>query len=133
MDKTRGHLVIMGTSTYDTVPSASDNDWIKVVLSTNEIRYEDAIVKKSLQAALEYAIEIGCAEVFIIGGEKLFEEGLLIANRLFLTIIETEIEGDRFFPPINDKLWRIDTSSELFCSVDGLYRYRFTEWVKITS
>jgi len=131
--KTYGHLVIMGTYTYHTVPPAEANKWQKVVISSTKTHYEDAVIKRSLAEAIGYAKEIGAENISIIGGERLFEEGLQIADKLFLTIIHNEVEGDRFFPIINPQLWKEIKRSELFFSVNLPYKYYFTEWESIKS
>ncbi|MCK7534285.1 MAG: dihydrofolate reductase [Marinilabiliales bacterium] len=50
-------------------------------------------------------IAINEKEVFIIGGGKIYEQAMPIADRIYLTKIHHSFEGDTFFPEINMKEW----------------------------
>ena len=63
-----------------------------------------AEVVSSLDAALEVAGDV--PEVFVIGGTQLFEEAAPRAQRLLMTHIDADFEGDTFFPELDPQEWR---------------------------
>jgi dihydrofolate reductase len=74
-----------------------------------------------LPEALDIARALG-REIWICGGENVYKESLGVADRLLLTLVDTEIEGDTKFPP-----WEQDFTHEVFRreSCDPNYRYTF--------
>ncbi len=97
---TLGHHIIMGRVTFESfakkrpLPGRPN-----IVLSRNPDYEEDGVIAKtSLQEALEFCSEQGETEAFIIGGSQIYTEGLKVADRIYLTEIEAEFEGDTFFP-----------------------------------
>lgn len=64
-------------------------------------------------------------EVMIIGGEEIFKEFLPITNRIYLTVIDTKVEGDTFFPIIDGAQWREVEHEEHVPNEKNKYRYTF--------
>ena len=58
-----------------------------------------------LEAALAFAREIPLEECFIAGGEAIYRDGLKVADRVYLTRVDAEPEGDTFFPEIDEALF----------------------------
>ena len=60
--------------------------------------------------SIEYGLQIANfnheKEVFIIGGAEIYNQGFSLANRLYLTEIQADIEGDVFFPSFNKSQWK---------------------------
>ncbi|MBN2323856.1 MAG: dihydrofolate reductase [Spirochaetes bacterium] len=108
--KTRGHTVIMGRKTYESIGKPL-SDRINIVLSKNsEFRAPGAIVIPSLEAALERTA-VNEDEVFIIGGEKVYEEALKKADRIYISLVEEDFTGDTFFPEITGPFEEISRKS----------------------
>lgn len=78
------------------------------------------------QAKLDLAMTKNEEEIFIIGGGQIFEQAIKIADKLYLTIIEGEFEGDTFFPDYSD--FKKVSESETF-KYHGL-KYKFLELEK---
>lgn len=94
---TSGHPMIMGRKTYESIGKALP-DRTNLVVS-NTMTFDDALSAHSLQDALAKAKKAeGGEDIFIIGGNKLYEEGLDYADILHLTLIHNEYEGDVHFP-----------------------------------
>lgn len=105
---TRGSSVIMGRKTFDSIikqlghPLTSRQN---IVLSKNpDLHYEGAEVVRSLDEALETAKS---EEVFVIGGEQVFNIALPRANKMYLTEVEADLEGDTKFPDFNESDWAV--------------------------
>ena len=108
---TLGHTVIMGRKTWESLPAKFrplPGRRNIVVTRDGTYRAEGAVVALSLPAAVA-AAENG--EAFVIGGAELYAAALPLADRLQLTEIGAEFEGDIHFPPIDPCHWH-ETSRE---------------------
>jgi dihydrofolate reductase len=95
---TMGHPIIMGRKTHESTGKTLPGR-LNVVISRNPHyqAYPGSVVVKSLPEALELLEVKSADEVFIIGGQQIFEEVMPRADRLYLTKVHTAVEGDRFF------------------------------------
>lgn len=102
---TMGHHLIMGRKTYDSIGRPLPGR-TSVVLSRNpDFSPENVVVVDSFAAALQ-AVD-GDSEAFVIGGESLYEAILPKANRLYLTYVHAEVDGDTYFPDRSLARWRL--------------------------
>ena len=93
---TTGHVVIMGRKSYEEIGHPLPDRKNIVVSKTKVFSGENLITAKSLEEALTLA---GKEEIFIAGGAELFREALLIADKIYMTYVDLEVQnGDRFFP-----------------------------------
>ncbi|MEK7080068.1 MAG: dihydrofolate reductase [Patescibacteria group bacterium] len=99
---TLGHPVIMGRKTWESIPEKfRPLPGRTNVVVTRDTSYEavGAEVAHSLEEALTQAkTQSGSEEIFIIGGAQLYAEALPIADRLYLTLVDDDKEGEAFFP-----------------------------------
>jgi dihydrofolate reductase len=103
---TSGHTVLMGRRTYESLPDAFRPlpGRRNLVLSSDPgYSAEGAEVFASLQEALA-ACEGDC---FVIGGEVTYRDALPFCERLYVTEIEAELDGDAFFPELDEAQWRL--------------------------
>ncbi|KAF0844530.1 dihydrofolate reductase [Methylovorus glucosotrophus] len=118
---TMGHHIIMGRKTYESLNRLLPGRTTVIVTRNADYRVEGALIASSLQDAILQSA--GDDEVFLIGGAELYREGLVQADRLYITEIEASFSGDAFFPAIDYSLWRL-VAEERHVSVNGLiYRY----------
>ncbi|GJM41009.1 MAG: dihydrofolate reductase [Ardenticatenaceae bacterium] len=105
--QTLGKPVIMGRKTYESIPAKFRplKGRHNIVLTRDE-RYEapGATVVHSVNAALEAAGEV--EEIIVGGGANLYAQLLPHTNRIYLTVVDAELEGDAFFPEIDGSGWR---------------------------
>jgi len=103
--------VIMGRKTWDSLPKKPLPGRLNIVLSRDgAFAPESALVCDRFQEAVdigrEHAEEDGAEEVCVIGGTALFALALPKARRLYLTEVDTEVEGDARFPEFDERAWR---------------------------
>lgn len=79
---------------------------------------EGAVVVHDLQEAIAKA-QAFSDEVMIIGGAEIFQTTMEIADRLYITYIQKEFEGDTFFPQYGPK-WHLISASEDYVTEDGI-------------
>ena len=99
---TLGKPIVMGRRTFESIGNPLPQRHTIVVSSTLLPRSDISIVG-SLNEALDLTKDV--PEVMIIGGARLFEEALKIAQRIYLTEIHHHFEADVFFPDINKTEW----------------------------
>ncbi len=91
---TTGHTVLMGRKTFESITSSLPNRR-RVVISSGSIHGIETYpsIDKALTALA------GQEKVFVIGGGQVYAETLDLADELFLTLVDSEVDGDTFFPP----------------------------------
>ena len=104
---TMGKPIVMGRKTYESIgrplPGRTN------IIITHQTNYQalGAIVVNSIAAALQACKDTNPInnESFIIGGEKLFQQTLEICQRMYITEIQKDFEGDTFFPEFDPDVW----------------------------
>jgi dihydrofolate reductase len=85
-------------------------------------------VERSLEAALACA---GADETFVIGGEVVFRQALPRADRVHLTLVDADVEGDVFFPPLDPREWRQISSEPRIADERHEYPFQFLVYDRI--
>jgi dihydrofolate reductase len=113
---TMGYPIVMGRRTWDSIGRALPGRRSIVVTRNPRWSAPGCETAASLDQAL--VLSEGAAEVFVIGGAQLFELALARAQRLFVTEIDADFEGDTRFPPIDLACWR-ETAREHLAPAPG--------------
>jgi dihydrofolate reductase len=95
---TTGHPVIMGRKTFESIGKPLPKRPNIVITRNPGWKHEGVLVVSSAEEALTKARELDTEEIFIVGGAQIYEEMLPKADRLYLTLVDTEGEADAFFP-----------------------------------
>lgn len=109
---TMDHHVILGRKNYLSIPEKFRPlpNRTNIVLSRNKtLALSDCIITDSFEEAIDMAKENGEKEAFVIGGGEIYALAMDIADKMYLTEIDKEIDGDVFFPVFNTSEW-IETS-----------------------
>lgn len=102
---TTGKPVIMGRKTFESIGRPLPKR-TNLVLSRQPYLHEGVIWQNSLESAVDFVKD--SPEILLIGGGELFKQYLHKADKLYLTEIQTELEGDTFFPEIVWQDWQIE-------------------------
>lgn len=107
---TRGCPVIMGRKTWESLPRRPLPGRDNIVLSRDgQYRAPDARVFTSMPAAIAAGRSLASAkgkqELFVVGGSAVYAAALPFADRLYVTEVDTDIEGDAFFPDFDTALF----------------------------
>lgn len=92
---TTGNVVVMGRRSFEEIGHPLPNRTTIVVSSTKEFTGENCYTAGSLQEAIELA---GNRDVFISGGARLYEEAIPLVEKMYITEIDKNIDGDTYFP-----------------------------------
>ena len=105
---TSNNIVIMGRNTYNSIGKLLPNR-INIILSRDKnFTVDGAYVEENIEDAFSIANNISKKEnkeIFIIGGGKVYEMTIALADRLYVTLIDKAFDGDVYFPQINEQLY----------------------------
>lgn len=102
---TTGHHILMGRKTFESIGKPLPKRVSLVISSTPQAQSEQVLWFNNLFRAIKQAERAGETELFIIGGEKIFKAALPLVDRLYLTTVHADIQGDVFFPSLSLKNW----------------------------
>jgi dihydrofolate reductase len=104
---TMGHFLVLGRRTWESIGRALPGRKMVVITRRPDLAVPEGVtVAGSLEEALERAETAGESEVFIAGGGEIYRQALPRADRLDLTEVDLEVEGDTYFPEIDEEEWR---------------------------
>ncbi len=108
---TTGHAVVMGRKTFESIGRALPNR-LNVVLSRQaEMHFPGCTAAGSLERAIQFCRDQ--EKIFIIGGESIYREAMLIADSVLLSVLERDYEGDILFPAIPPSLFELISEKEM--------------------
>ncbi|MDP3763765.1 MAG: dihydrofolate reductase [bacterium] len=95
---TTGHPIIMGRKTYQSINKPLPDRTNIVVTRDINLEIPGCIVVHSAIEAIEKAKQFDREEIFIIGGAEIYKATLSLADRLYVTKVDMQVDGDAFFP-----------------------------------
>lgn len=123
---TTGNVVIMGRTSYEEIGRPLPNRTTIVISTTQKYEGESCYTCSSLTEALELA---GDRDVYISGGAGLYKESIDIVDRMYITLIDLEVEGDTFFPEFDESKFTV----EIDAMFDGDIPYTYLTYTRIES
>ncbi len=100
---TTGHPIVMGRKTFESFGSRALPNRTNIVISRTTDPLSGVLIVRSLEEALDTAKDYAEGEeVFVIGGGQIYKEAISFADRLNLTIVDKEEDGDTFFPDYSE-------------------------------
>lgn len=131
---TTGKAIIMGRKTYESIGRPLPNRTNIVITSNPEFSAPGIVVVNSLQAAIDHAESVntinGEDETMIIGGATIYELALPLADRLYLTHVHADVEGDAYFPEVDFSGWKQVANEDYSASETNPYDYSFAVYEK---
>ena len=106
---TKGHTVIMGRKTFESVGKPLPNRRNIIITRNTDLAIEGTEVVHTLEDALELCKQ--GEEVFVIGGAEIYKIAMPHTDKIYLTVVHENFEADAFFPEIDHNLW-LETASE---------------------
>lgn len=101
---TMGHHLIMGRKTFDSIGKPLPGRTTVVVTRNASLQIEGCVMARSLEEAI--AACAGDSEVFIVGGADIYSQSLDLADTLYITEIQQNVEGDAHFPALDPQAWQ---------------------------
>lgn len=129
---TLGHAVVMGYNTFVSIGSKPLPSRRNIVVTTRkqEGTYDGVEYFSSMEKAIEAAKQ-NDDEPFIIGGGLLYKAAMPYVDKLYITEVDTEVEGaDVFFPEIDLDIWKEETRAEQIEDTKTGHKYCFVTYIK---
>jgi len=126
---TMGKPIVMGRKTWDSIGRPLPGRQNVVVTRQAGFVAEGCDIVASMEEAL--TLTAGAEEVMVIGGSQVYALFLPDAERLYLTRVHAEVEGDAFFPEIDASVWRL-VGDEPHSADDGnVFDFSFRTYERI--
>lgn len=122
--------VIMGRKTFESMGSKPLNGRHQIVISrTAPAPVQTGVLyAASIEEALEQAAGTGCREAFIAGGGEIYRQSMPLAQRIYMTRVQVELEGDTFFPEIPAAEWSLKSKTDFRKDEKHLYDFSIETW-----
>ena len=122
---TRGRHIIMGRKNFEANGQALPNRINIVVTRQASYNAPGCIVVPGIEEALEHARKNGETEAFIVGGGEIYEASMPETERIYLTIIDVELEGDVFFPELDEEEWKVVREEKHGADIKNPYDFTY--------
>lgn len=123
---TMGHHVIMGRKTYESVGRPLPGRTNVVITRQENYAPEGVTVVHSLEDAVRVAARGGDDEAFILGGAEIYAQAMHRADRMYLTRVHAEVEGDTWFPDFDDvSEWHLTDAEHFDADEKNEYPFSF--------
>ncbi|MBK7097687.1 MAG: dihydrofolate reductase [Sphingobacteriales bacterium] len=120
--------VVMGRKTFEGLKKPLPGRKNIVLSTKNNLTIDGALVINSL-ADVEFLVkEMNVKEMMVIGGGEIFELYFPKANKIYLTRVNTAMEGDTYFREINEKEWTLTSKVENQADEKHAFDYSFETW-----
>lgn len=126
---TMGHPIVMGRKTFESIGRPLDGRKNIVITRNPDFHPEGMTVAGSIDEALAAAND---DEVMIIGGADIYAQTLSRADRIHLTLIHADFEGDAYFPEIDATVWKETSREDVAPGVDAEFGYSFITLDRLT-
>jgi dihydrofolate reductase len=120
---TTGFPVVMGRKTFESIGRPLPNRR-NIVITRQDIKIDGVEIINSIEDIKNIK-----EDIFIIGGGEIYKSCLILADKIYATEIDCEIEADTWFPNI-DNSWKIESVQEFKADEKNQYDYKFINYVK---
>lgn len=125
---TWGMPVLMGRKTFESLGKPLTGRTNIVITRQPGFKAEGIKVVAGLEEAMRVAAGVDAKEAFIIGGGEIYQQTLPLVHRIYLTRVHVILEGDTFFPVIDEKDWQLLSQLDFTADDKHKYDYCFQVW-----
>jgi dihydrofolate reductase len=127
-EKTTGNTIVMGRKTYDSMGGALPNRTNVIITNSKKSFPENVDVVHNLESIREWDKENPGEEVFVIGGGNIFKQILPFADRMYITWIDHDFDGDTYFPEFSELDWSLTSKRKGEKNETNPYNYYFLQY-----
>jgi dihydrofolate reductase len=125
---TWGMPVIMGRKTYESLGGKPLRGRTNIIITRSENINGEVITVSSLNDAIKTAGDTDAKECYVIGGGEIYKQAMGITDVIYLTRVQATIDGDTWFPEIDEKVWKLTNSIPFKADEKHAYAYSFETW-----
>ena len=125
---TWGMPILMGRKTFESIGKPIPGRKSVVITRNADWKHEGVDVVHSIEDAIQKAESFGVKEIFVIGGAEIFKTSLQKANRIYLTRIHQNFDGDVYFPEVSEKEWQLTSSRFVEADEKNAYNHTYQVW-----
>jgi dihydrofolate reductase len=123
--------VVMGRKTFESLGGKPLNGRVNIIITRQkDWSHEGVVVVHSLADALFFAKESDYNEVFIAGGGEIYAQAMSQANKIYMTRVDAVIDGDTFFPEIDNSDFAISNEVSHAAHEKHAYGFSFQTWLR---
>ncbi|MDQ6608878.1 MAG: dihydrofolate reductase [Bacteroidota bacterium] len=125
---TWGMPILMGRKTFESIGKALPGRKSLVLTRNKKWLHDGVEAVHSIEEAVTKAESLGVKEIFVIGGAEIFKTALPDSNRIYLTRIHQQFDGDTYFPELSGHEWQLTSSR--YCEADekNAYNHTYQVW-----
>jgi dihydrofolate reductase len=127
---TWGMPIIMGRKTFESIGKALPGRTNIVITSNKNWQAEGVHTVSNINDAIAYAETTNTKEIFITGGAEIYKQTFAMADKIYLTRVNTQIDGDAYFPEINEAEWDLAFEKNIKADDKNVFDMSFQTWVK---
>jgi dihydrofolate reductase len=127
---TLGHHILMGRKTFESIGRPLPGRTSIIITRQADFTAEGCLIAHSLDEAIALAQARGEQEAFVIGGADIYAQALPQADRMYLTMVEAELEADAFFPVFDENDWEPTEEVNFAADEKHPHAMRFVTLVK---
>lgn len=132
-DIIRGGWAVVGRKSIETEKNSLPLEGLMIITRNQDFTSRTNIVVHSIDGAIAKAEAKGLEKLFILGGSEIYRQTLSRADRMIISKIDAEVEGDIYFPDFDLANWQVIASRKYPKDNENLYGFEVVEMVRIES
>ena len=124
---TTGCPVVMGRKTFESIGRPLKNRTNIILTRDENYKQDGCLVYLDIKKVVE---DFGNKNLMVIGGAEIYKQFLPWTDRIYLTLIDQNFEGDTFFPEFRDGNWIKESEKKGIKDESNLYDYYFQVYIK---
>ena len=120
---TTHHAILMGRKTFESIGKPLPNR-TNIIISRSDLNIEGTYCFKSIDEGISFAKSQNETELFIIGGDSIYQQSMDILDTVYLTRIHHSFEADAFFPALQEEYWQLNQNE--FHAADEKNKFDFS-------
>ena len=127
---TWGMPIIMGRKTFESIGKPLPGRTNIIITSNKDWQAEGTITVANINEAIKAAETTNAKEIFITGGGEIYKQTMPMADKIYRTLVHTEIDGDTFFPEIDETIWEKVFEKNVAADEKNKFDMSFQTWEK---
>jgi dihydrofolate reductase len=121
---TMGHTIVMGRKTYESIGRPLPGRVNVILTRDRSFTADNCVILHSVEEVLEKYKDT-MQELFIIGGSEIFVQFFPFVDKLYITKLESEFEGDTYFPDYDINKWKVVSEEKGIIDAENLYEHTY--------